>query len=170
MKKNPFLSVVASLVLGTGVAPHVSAANPKPADLVTVTFEDPDHFTDVQDRYSNLASQADLDELRDCVQQTAANSIPAGTKLTVTFLDVDLAGLIRPDKDNIRVMTGTTFPRAHLKFQLVDNSGKVMKEGERKLSDMIYQQSMQIVGRNEALFYDKQLLKEWVRKEFKKNS
>jgi len=46
----------------------------------------------------------------------------------------------------------------------------VMKEGERKLSDMIYQQSMQIVGRNEALFYDKQLLKEWVRKEFKKNS
>ena len=51
--------------------------------------------------------------------------------------------------------------------QLVDSSGKVVKEGERKLSDMNYQQSVNIIGRNEALFYDKQLLKDWLNKEFK---
>ena len=169
MKTHTIRFLIAGLALSAGSVAQVSAANPTPA-LVTVTFQDPEHFTDVRDRYSNLANMNALEELRECVQQTAARLIPAGSKLAVTFIDVDLAGMIRPDKDNIRVMTGTTLPRANIKFQLVDAGGKVLKEGERKLVDLDYQQSAPIVGRSDPLFYDKQLLKNWLSKEFKSGS
>ncbi len=144
-----------------------TASSDSSSDKVTVTFQNPDGFTDVSDSHSNQTSTDDLDELRDYIEKTAASLLPDGTKLSVTFLDLDLAGQIRPDKDNVRVMTSTTIPRAHVKFQLLDGEGKVVKEGERKLSDMNYQNSIGIVGRNEPLFYEKQLLKDWLSKEFK---
>lgn len=137
---------------------------------VVVNFQNPDKFTDVRERHSNETSIALLEELRQYVQHTAGPLLPSGSKLTVTFMDVDLAGDIRPDKDDIRVMTGTTLPRAHLKFRLVDAKGKVRKEGDRKLSDLNYQNSGTLVGRDDPLYYDKQLLKDWISKEFKGNS
>ncbi len=154
----------------TNSSSHTSSGRAKSTDHVTVNFEDPDKFTDISDSHSNLTSTADLDELRNYLRQTAAPLLSAGSQLSVTFLDIDLAGQIRPDKDNIRLMTGTTIPRAHLKFQLFDAEGKVVKEGDRKLSDLNYQNSIGLVGRNDPLFYDKQLLKDWLRKEFKAGS
>jgi hypothetical protein len=144
-----------------------SAANS--SEPVSVDFQNPDKFTDVRERHSNETSTAILDELRQYVQRTATPLLSSGSKLTVTFLDVDLAGDTRPDKDDIRVMTGTTLPRAHLKFRLVDANGKVRKEGERKLSDLNYQSSGTIIGRDDPLYYDKQLLKDWITKEFRKS-
>jgi energy-coupling factor transporter ATP-binding protein EcfA2 len=148
----------------------VSTETVNTADGVTVVFQDPDNFTDVRDSHTNMNSSSDLDELRDYVQKTATPLLAGGSKLTITFLDIDLAGDIRPDKDNIRFMTGTTIPRAHVKFQLIGGNGKVTKEGDRKLSDMNYQNSIRTIGRDDPLFYDKQLLKEWITKEFKGKS
>ncbi len=145
----------------TGSSPENSS------EPVTVNFQNPDNFTDVRERHSNETSTAILDELRQYVQQTATPLLSQGGKLTVTFLDLDLAGEVRPDKDDIRVMTGTTLPRAHLKFRLVDANGKIRKEGERRLSDSNYQNSASIMGRNDPLYYDKQLLKDWITREFK---
>jgi len=140
------------------------------AEPVVVNFQNPDKFTDVRERNSNETSPALLEELRQFVQRTATPLLATGSKLTVTFTDIDLAGDTRPDKDGIRVMTGTTLPRAHLKFRLVDANGKVRKEGERRLSDLNYQNSGTLVGRDDPLYYDKQLLKDWIAKEFRGNS
>ena len=147
-----------------------TASDSNTKNNVTVIFHDPDNFTDAADRTSMLTSTDVLNELRDYVQKTAAPLLVAGSKLTVTFLDLDLAGMIRPDRNNIRVMTATTIPRAHIKFKLLGADDQVLKEGEVKLSDLNYQQNIGIIGRNDELYYDKELLKEWIRKEFRKGS
>jgi hypothetical protein len=85
-------------------------------------------------------------------------------------MDIDLAGMIRPDRNDVRFMTSTTIPRMQLKFQLIGTDGHVLQEGERQLSDMNYQMSIGLIGRNEPLYYDKQLLKDWLAKEFKPRS
>ncbi len=166
MKTYPILSLAAGLLASTGFVSHATAATTKTNDVVTVVFQDPDKFTDAQESHTGFTSTASLEELRDYVQQTAAPLIPHGSKLAVTFIDLDFAGMIRPDKDNIRVMTGVTPPRAHVKFQLVDAAGQTLKEGERRLSDMNYQQTIHVQGRNDPLVYDKQLLQDWLKQEF----
>lgn len=170
MKTRLILPLLAGLALGAGFVTQVSAATGKTIDNVTVVFQDPDNFTDAKESHTNFTSTASLDELQTYVQQTASRLIPEGSKLTVTFVDLDLAGMIRPDKDNIRVMTSVTPPRAHLKFQLHGADGQTIKEGERKLSDMNYQQTVRGVGLSDPLVYDKQLLRDWLEKEFKKTS
>jgi len=137
------------------------------SEPVAVNFQNPDKFTDVRERHSNETSTEILEELRQYVQRTAGPLLSSGSKLTVTFMDIDLAGDIRPDKDDIRVMTSTTLPRAHLKFRLVDANGKVRKEGDRRLSDLNYQNSGTLIGRDDPLYYDKQLLKDWLSKELR---
>lgn len=144
-----------------------SATNSATKDNVTVSFQDPDNFTDAAEDFPNQTSTYYLNELRDCVQKEAAMRLPAGSKLTVTFTDIDLAGMIRVERNNIRFMTSTTIPRAQLRFQLVGADGQVLQEGERRLSDMNYQMSIGLIGRNEPLYYDKQLLKDWIAKEFR---
>lgn len=143
---------------------------PKLADKVTVIFQDPDNFTDARDSHTNMTSTDDLDELRDTVRKSASRLVANGNTLVVTFLDLDLAGQIRPEQNNIRVMSGTTIPHAHLKFQLRDASGQIVKEGERKLSDLNYQGTIRTQDRDDPLFYDKQLLKDWISKEFSPKS
>ncbi len=145
-------------------------ATSKPTDKVTVIFQDPDNFTDVRDSHTNMTSTDDLDELRDTVRKSASRLLANGNTLVVTFLDLDLAGQIRPDQNNVRVMSGTTIPRAHLKFQLRDTGGQIVKEGERKLSDLNYQDTIRTQGPDDPLIYDKQLLKDWITKEFSSKS
>jgi hypothetical protein len=140
--------------------------NSTPTERVKVVFQDPDNFTDIRESHSNMNSTADLEELRDFVRETAGPRLAPGTTLVITFLDVDFAGEIRPDRDNIRVMTEVTPPRVQVKFELRGAGGEMIKEGERKLSDMNYQQSISHVGRSDPLSYEKQLLKNWLTREF----
>lgn len=149
---------------------NASISSATTGNRVTVTFQDPDKFTDVADNFSIFTSTAYLDELRDYVQETAAPRLAAGYQLHVTFLDIDLAGNIRPDRHNIRLMTGASIPRAHLRFQLFDAEGQVLQEGERRLSDLNYQNNIGFIGRGEELYYDKKLLKDWITSEFKNGS
>jgi len=142
------------------------APNSNPPERVKVVFQDPDNFTDIRESHSNMNSTADLEELRSFIQETAEPRLATGTTLTVTFLDLDFAGEVRPDKNNIRVMTDVTPPRVQVKFELRGASGEMIKEGERKLSDMNYQQSISHLGRNDPLSYEKQLLKDWITREF----
>jgi hypothetical protein len=79
-----------------------------------------------------------------------------------------LAGDIPPGRtDDVRIIKEIYFPRMTLHFQLQDASGGLIKEGDRRLTDLNYQQSaIPIVGQNEPLRYDKAMLTNWVRTEF----
>jgi hypothetical protein len=167
MKTRHLLPLVAGLFL-SGLPAH-AAATPAPAsDNVTVTFQDPDNFTDVRENGSTTTSTYYLDELRACLQQAASPLLAAGQKLVVTVTDVDLAGdNTFGGMDHIRIMKDIYAPRVHLKFQLVGADGKVVKAGERNLSDMNYLQQIRMAGGQDPLYYDKTLLKQWVKDEFK---
>ena len=169
MKTRLTISLLAGFSLAAGLAPFAGAAE-KAIDNVTVVFDDAEHFTDVRDSHTDMMSTSILNELQSFVQRTAAARIRPESKLTVTFVDIDLAGMIRPDKDNIRLMTATTIPRAHVKFQLTDADGKVTMEGDRRLSDSNYQQNLLPTTRTDPLGYDKELLRNWIQGEFKRGA
>jgi len=167
MKTRYLLSLLAGLALTAGFAPQLVAVAKAPEN-VTVIFQEPENFTDVRENQSENTSAYYLGVLKNCMQETAAPLIPAGQKLAITVLDVDLAGETRNGRpDNVRVMTATTLPRIHLKFQLLGTDGKVMREGERKLTDLNYQNQIRRPGSEEPLYYDKELLRQWLRSEFK---
>lgn len=143
--------------------------NATPADTgnVTVNFQDSDRFTDARDTANGPTSQSYLDELSKYLKEITAKRLATGQKLTVTFTDIDLAGDIRPGSLNdVRIMKDIYIPRMALHFQLVDASGAIIKEGDRHLTDLNYQQNINPVRQNEPLQYDKILLEDWVKKEF----
>ena len=82
----------------------------------------------------------------------------------MTFTDIDLAGDITPGQlSDIRVIKEIYRPRMTLAFKLEDASGAVLKEGNRTLIDLNYQQSLPATNQSEPLRYDKALLTDWVR-------
>jgi hypothetical protein len=167
MKTNQLLPFVAGLALTAGFVPQLVAAAKAP-DNVTVTFQDPDNFTDVRENGSSITSTYYLDVLRTCLQQTASPLLAAGQKLVITVTDIDLAGEnLFNQPHQIRVLKDIYAPRVKLKFQLIAADGTVVKEGERKLQDLDYLMQAGRPGSQETLYYDKQLLKQWLEKEFR---
>jgi hypothetical protein len=150
-------------------APGSAAA--KTESPVSVQFQDPDSFTDVRENNSTTTSTDYLDTLRDYLQQTAAKFLSDGQRLEITVTDIDLAGENLNNQPNqIRVMKDLYAPKIKLKFQLLDGNGKVLKEGERRLTDTNYLSQAGRPGSSEPLYYDKQLLKQWVQDEFRTKS
>ncbi len=146
---------------------QTGAAGAKTTDNVTVKFEEPDRFTDVRENHSSSNSTDYLDALSNYLQETAAARLGAGQKLVITVTDIDLAGdNMLGSPDMIRVMKDIYSPKIKLKFQLLGADGKVVKEGERRLNDTNYLTQAGRPGSSEPLYYDKQLLKQWVQDEF----
>lgn len=167
MNKYRGLLILAAVLFAGGCQSTPSNPNPAaPADI-TVNFQDSDKFTDVRDSTYGSASQYYLDELSKYLKEIAAHSLTAGQKLTVTFTDIDLAGDIPPGQlSDVRIIKAIYIPRMNLHFQLKDTRGAVLKEGDRQLSDMNFQQNVSLINQNEPLKYDKPLLANWVRQEF----
>lgn len=171
MKINRLISLIAGLVLSASFATPTFAAPAPTPDNVIVTFQNPDTFSDVLENHQNTTSTYFLNELQECIIKTASRRLATGQKLLITVTDIDLAGETRFNQpEQIRVMREIYTPRVKLKFQLLDPEGKVLKEGERSLVDRDYLMLAQRPGSSEPLFYDKQMLKDWITQEFKKSA
>jgi hypothetical protein len=136
---------------------------------ITVTFKGAEKYTDACEDASRQTSEHYLSVLAEHLQKIAAPLLAEGQKLSVTFTDIDLAGDIRADRPqmlDVRLIKEIYWPRMALNFQLTGGDGKTVKEGERSLSDMNFMTNIGIIDRGEPLFYDKELLTQWVRKEF----
>lgn len=159
------LSIAAVLVV-LATAWRLDAQAPK----VTVVFDDPKRFTDVEDagQRTDAGTKAILDDLGRFIRETAARYLPADSSLTVRITDLDLAGEFEPWRGpqfaRFRVMTETYWPRIDLQFRLADAQGRVVKEGKRSLSDPLYL-TRSIRVEDERLRYEKDLLNDWLRKE-----
>src|SRR5512135_2516283 len=112
MKTRQLLALLAGLSLVAGFAPRLCAAPAANRNNVSVTFQDPDKFTDVRENHSTTTSTYYLDELKACLQETAAPLLGAGQKLVITVTDVDLAGEnLFNQPDQIRIMKEIYSPR-----------------------------------------------------------
>lgn len=160
--------VLAAALIAGGCQSTPSNSNPATSADITVNFTDPDKFTDVRDSVNGGASKYYLEELARYLKEVAARRLTAGQKLTVTFTDIDLAGDIPPGSiHDVRIIKEIYIPRMEFHFQLVDAAGAVIKDGDRRLSDLSFMQNLRPpFSQNEPLRYDKALLEDWVRKEF----
>ncbi|CAM4077132.1 DUF3016 domain-containing protein [Pseudoalteromonas byunsanensis] len=90
-----------------------------------------------------------------------AEKMPEGYKLSITFDDIDLAGDVRFNIDDIRVVKPIYFPRLDISYSLVDNSGQqLVSESDVNLKDMGFMDRAKI-GHEQTLYYEKRLLSEW---------
>ncbi len=147
-------ALAAVLSLGATVA---SAA-------ATVTYVNPTKMTDVP-RFASDRESMEADLLEHF--NTLSAKLPAGQSLKVEIIDIDLAGDVFPRVpiQDVRVMKGRAdWPLIHLRYS-VEQDGKVLSSGERRLTDPDYLNGFNRYGR-EIYAHEKQLLDDWFRKDF----
>ena len=172
MKTSLFALLLAGLVLVAGCQ-TASPPTPSPADgRVTVTFQAPEKFTDFRDSFpgTDKGQEHYMTLIRKFIVEEVGRRLAEGQTLSVTFTDIDLAGDFLPAVsrgiDDIRIVKEIYFPRMNLNFELRDASGAVLKQGERKLIDMNFMSSLSF-RKSDELFYDLEMLRNWLRTEFK---
>lgn len=169
--KTKHLILAAALALG--LAGITRAADAKDADArVQVAFDHPDKFTDIRDAYmpTDKGKAANLDGIRQYVEERAPRYLADGQKLEVTFTDIDLAGDFEPwhgaGADDVRIVKDIYPPRMDLSYKVTDAAGKVVKEGKRQLRDLAFMMNLSL-RRDDPLRYEKELLDRWMRDDLK---
>lgn len=164
-------AAVLLLAAGLVLAGCQNRTPPKDLAAVTVDFQNPDHFRDVRDSLGGGTDENALAALRTYLQENAPTYLQSGQKLHVTFTDIDLAGDFPASGggryDRVRLIRSIYIPRQEFTFELTDSSGAVLKQGKRTLMDMNFQAAGLRPGSDQAYFYDKVLLEDWLRREFK---
>jgi hypothetical protein len=166
------IAIFAALALWLGsIAPLASAAATPAESPVSVTFVNPEQFTENrlygrQDRFNRIDYLAQLKAY--LIKQGQAVLEP-GQSLHVDITDIRLAGAYEPwrgpDWNYVRIMRDVYPPRIDLNFRLVDQDGKVLREGKRVLRDPAYLNDVSMPGaKGASLYYDKALLRRWLRR------
>lgn len=172
MKTRLLLSFVTGLA---AVCAGQAADAAKPGTQVTVTYVAPEKFSDVRDDMTGTDRDRDrvLDEIRTHFESMARNYLAAGQTLEIQVTDVDLAGDFEPwhgiNFDQIRILKEIYPPRMNLEFRLLDAQGRVVSEGKRRLQNLGYLMSIGMTGQD-RLRHDKDLIRDWMRQEFKRAS
>jgi hypothetical protein len=138
----------------------------------TVEFRsaDPATFTDLRTYpVGGVADTAMLhDSLRAYILRAAQRHLPADTHLTVTLLDVDMAGSFWPAggfKRERRIVRLGESPRIDLEIRLTAADGTILRQGRRSLTDANYL-FKRAPGQYGALAHEKGLILRWLRAEF----
>ncbi len=170
--KTHHMLFAAGLALAAGFG-ATAAETAKSNAKVEVLFAKPaDQYTDIRDGSmpSEKGQAANLEALKQHIEQRAAKLIPDGQKLTVTLADVDMAGEFEPWRgagaDDVRIVKDIYPPRIDLEFKLTDAAGQIVKEGKKQLRDISFMMKLSI-QRDDPFRYEKELLNDWLSKEFK---
>lgn len=139
---------------------------------VSVRWDDPEQFSEI--RYSHNSFEARrgnwVEELALYLRERAAPRLAPGEQLEVNITDIDRAGAYEPWRgvryQDTRVIRDFYPPRITLSFKLTDAEGKVVAQAERKLSDPAFLMDTSIARRTDALRFEKDLIDQWLRREF----
>ena len=125
---------------------------------VTVTFADPNKFTDVEDK--NSTPDQVMGEIKAHLEKLGEKHLAPGKKVTIEVFDIDRAGRPRMGRNDIRVMTGRSdFPCIDLAAGLEGESQK-----REKVCDLDYLRSLPPpYNSGESLVFEKRMLDEWLR-------
>ena len=141
---------------------------------VTVTWAPTDQLSEVKQNQAKRGWQKPAEwekTLGDYLRRVASERLAPGETLDVTIDDIKLAGDYEPwhspQATDIRFMKDIYPPRVDLHYRLTDASGKTIRESSAKLRDLSYLQNVSMPNDTDPLRYDKHLLNDWVRKEFR---
>jgi hypothetical protein len=159
------LPAIAFLLLSGCV---VSAPHDEAVSRVSVSFVEPEKFTDSRRVEFAPTSAGVLRELEKFLIETGGRYLPPPTKLSIRVTDIDLAGdfeLFRgPQADQVRINKGLYPPRIMLEFEVIDGTAAVVRSGKRDLTDINYQ-VRNVYPREDYLRYEKDILRDWLRAE-----
>jgi hypothetical protein len=145
-----------------------AASEPETPARVSVVFVKPEGFTDAGYSKTERSSPAILLQLQRFILDTAARYLPESISLEVKITDIDLAGdfeLFRgPQFDHVRMTKSIYPPRIALEFRVVDAGDRIIKEGQRQLTDLNYQLRVDY-PREDPLRYEKEISRDWLRGE-----
>ena len=158
--------IIAALFVSGCATPFVA---PEHVSSVSVTFVEPEKFTDVRRTEWEHNSHGLLAALAKFMQETGERALPPEMQLSIKVTDVKLAGDFEPwlgvPFNQTRIIKIIYPPRIVLEFRLIDDNGRVIKEGKRELTDVDYQRRDTSL-REDYLRYEKDLLRDWIREEF----
>lgn len=136
---------------------------------VTVRYDHPENFTETKEVKAFAPSRADpsyLDRLKGYIEKKAAKVLGPGQTLDVVVTDVDRAGSYLPSVGSpnpVRVVKDVYPPRMTLHFRLLDAQGQVIREGERKLTDLGFMyDNPGGFSDTDPLRYEKHMIDRWL--------
>ena len=140
---------------------------------VSVRWDDPATFSEI--RYSpnryEAASGDWLTDLAEYMRTRAEAQLPAGERLDLTIVDVDRAGGYEPwhglQYQDTRIVRDIYPPRMTVQVRHFDTSGKLVSEGERKLSDPAFLTDSNPINSSDPLRFEKLMIDSWLRRELK---
>ena len=124
--------------------------------------------------YPGAEDYTDAAELRETqgeftrhLERLGSRYLAPSQSLRVEFLDIDLAGYVRPfGRRDIRVVNGRgDFPVVALRYVL-EVDGKVVDRGEETITDSSRGLGMPLRLAAEPLGYEKRMLEKWFRHRF----
>ncbi len=133
-----------------------------------VTWLDFNDYRDVRPSNENRSGYHDrvAKQLEKHIQKLA-KELPEGYDLALQFDDVDLAGDVLLNREEIRVIKPIYFPRFKISYSFTAPDGKLLAvEKQKELKDMAFMDRIRI-GMDESLHYEKQLLTEWFESDLK---
>ena len=138
------------------------------AGEVSVIWQNPERYADIES--NDLDQQAFQTKLFQTLEKEfskQADSLPEGSKLTVTVTNLDLAGerRIRKDGDFQRVVKASNFPKIALDYSLTAASGAVLSEQQgMQYSDLDFLDAATMLSANKsprAFYYETEMIRHW---------
>ena len=170
-----FLSAVVALCGCAGARPLTVTDPARPRALpdagpVRVHWQDPAQFTELRHSLNrHEAARGDwVEQLAEHIRERAAKELPPGERFDVEILDVERAGEYEfpfGHANDIRVLRDIYPPRMRLHVRHVDADGRVLEEGERRISDLAYLLGPQPLSSSDPLRYEKRMIDRWLRQE-----
>lgn len=139
---------------------------------VAVRWESPAQFTEIRYSHNRMeASRGDwVTQLASYLRKRAEKRLPAGERLDVDIVDIERAGNYEPWRgpqfNDTRFVRDIYPPRITLHFKRTDADGRVIAEGERKLSDPAFLMGYNAIRDSDPLRFEKNLIDRWLSREF----
>jgi hypothetical protein len=155
-------------LLGLALALFASAAAAATHGTASVRYDHPENFTETREVRAFAPTRADsgyLDTLKTYIEKRAAAMLPQGQRLEIVITDVDRAGSYLPSAgrpDPVRVVKDSYPPRINLHFRLLDDDGKVIREGDRRLVGLGFMYDSPNLSDNDPLRHEKRLIDRWL--------
>jgi hypothetical protein len=138
------------------------------AATTEVTWGDYKKFRDIDAGNENRKSFRER-TLKDFEKHFAklAEALPENQVLKINVTDVDLAGDTHVGGINrTRIVKEIYAPRLNFSYELVDESGQVIKAETVVVKDMSFMSGSNLKYRNKSLGYEKKMLDDWFKDTF----
>jgi len=133
---------------------------------VTVTYGDPDRFSDAGDRWNDPVKVAQT--LADHLRKLGDQVLPPGTDVRIEILDLDRAGRTAMNlPTEIRIINGKTdMPCIDLRYEVTSGGATTSPKRERVCDPQFLRSLEPRYSEHDPLVYEKRMLDEWFRARF----